>query len=76
MADPVTVQVPLELLKQIRLALRECAEDLDAELTARYGDSAEQYPSEARRYKRDRAPVVDAIYCCDQLDALEVHGLK
>ena len=64
--EPVCIQIPLELLKQIRLALRECSEDLDAELKVRYGEGV-THPTEERRLRRDRGPVVDAQYCLGQL---------
>jgi hypothetical protein len=69
MNDPVTVLVPLDLLKLIRQALMECSEDLMSELDDRYRGTLD-YPTQARRYNNDKKPVVDARYCLDQLAEL------
>lgn len=66
MTDAIKLHVDETLMRQIVLALKECAEDLDALLTERYWHAV-HYPGEERRWKRDRAPVVDALYCLDRL---------
>lgn len=68
MSERETVEIDLELALEIQRTLRVLCEDLDAELRARYpDDTLARYPSEARRYRRDRVPVVNALYCLDQL---------
>ena len=73
----VMVLVDQELLRDIRAALRECAEDLDIELDARYPEETRnQFPSEMRRWRRDRASVIDAMYCDDRLAELDKDGTR
>ena len=45
--------------KKLRAALRDCADDLAAELEARYHRTLD-YPSQKRKYDRDMAPVLTA----------------
>lgn len=46
---------------ELREALRECANDLEAELNARYPDlERNTYPDIQRRYNRDMVVVLDA----------------
>mgnify|MGYP003337478586 CR=1 FL=1 len=40
--------------------LKECADDLEAEINARYANTQDTYPSEKRRYDRDMQKVIDA----------------
>ena len=44
----------------MREALRECADDLQSEIDARYAGTQNKYPSEMRRYQRDIEPVTRA----------------
>lgn len=60
-------QVPQSLLERMRKSLRECAEDLQCELDARYGGSLDN-PTQARRYENDVRPIKDAMQCLDDLD--------
>ena len=53
---PVTPPATVAALVE---ALAECADDLEAEIAARYA-GADAYPSEARRKDRDMAPVIAA----------------
>jgi hypothetical protein len=43
----------------VRVALKECADDLEAELKDRYRDTLD-YPSQRARFDRDMASVVAA----------------
>lgn len=57
MSEPVTVAMPLELMREIRDTLQGCAEDLEAEAEANYPEALrKQYPTYARRYARDMEP--------------------
>lgn len=53
---PVT---PASVVAALVEALAECADDLEAEIAARYA-GADAYPSEARRRDRDMEPVIAA----------------
>jgi GGDEF domain-containing protein len=45
------------LISRLAAALRECSDDLEAEIASRYGGSQFSYPSQSARYMRDMAPV-------------------
>jgi hypothetical protein len=45
--------------ERLRAALKECADDLEAELNGRYEKTLD-YPSQRARYDRDMVPVVEA----------------
>jgi hypothetical protein len=47
------------LISRLAAALRECADDLAAEIDARY-PTREAYPSEMHRYQRDMDTVIRA----------------
>jgi len=68
--DPVTVTIERDVLYEIKTALSECAEDLDAELRERYPESSLKYPGEKRRFARDRQPVLNARFCLVKLNEL------
>ena len=38
--------------------LKECADDLEAEINARYANTQDTYPSEKQRYDRDMQTVI------------------
>ncbi|MEM9422484.1 MAG: hypothetical protein AAF986_08270 [Pseudomonadota bacterium] len=57
MAEPVCVQIQLADLEKILGIWQECAEDLKASVDAEYANRMD-YPSEARRHKRDVEPAV------------------
>lgn len=64
----VHVEVSLSVLRKIEASLRECGEDLRAEVENRYQKSArQQYPTMQRRYERDLEPAVRAIARADVL---------
>ena len=42
---------------ELRERLRDCADDLEAEIKARYPNGAVTYPSEYRRYRNDMLTV-------------------
>jgi hypothetical protein len=45
---------------RLREALKECADDLEAEIAHRFCDDADRYPSAKRRRDEDMAPVLKA----------------
>jgi hypothetical protein len=45
---------------KLRAALKECADDLEAEITHRYGDMVPKYPRERLKRDQDMAPVMKA----------------
>ena len=49
----------LAKMERMREALRNCADDLESELKARYAGTLD-YPSMKARYDRDMEPVVEA----------------
>lgn len=60
---PITIEVPLEELRQVLKSLRECGEDVIANADAQYPeDTRSKYPTEQRRYERDREAGDRAIY--------------
>jgi hypothetical protein len=66
MADPVMVQMPIELMREIRDALKVCAEDLEASLEAEYPTQSRlKYPSYLRRWQND----MDVVYTAQKLRA-------
>lgn len=70
-----TVSVDAELLRAAAKSLRECAEDLESELVARYGpDGPPRPPSEERRFQRDIEPANKAFQCAKRLEALVYEG--
>ena len=70
MSDAVSKVVELDLLKMIHKALKECADDLQCYLNEEYPEKLRAaYPTYQRRYNNQREPVVDALYCIDQLHA-------
>lgn len=58
MTDPVTVQVPLDLLRVLLVRASECADDMEATISATYPSRHEQ-PVQQRRYDRDMSLVHD-----------------
>ena len=69
MTDAVMVQMPLELMREIRNTLKRCGEDLQHELVRKYGGAdLSGDNTEARRYKHEHAPVTDAFYCVNAID--------
>ena len=61
MSDAVTVEMPLELMREIEKSLEECSQDLEAEVSERYPEAQRnQYPSYARRWGNDMEPVRQA----------------
>lgn len=55
---PVCKPVPVEWLEQLLRKAGECADEIEAEVNARYPSRGEQ-PVAARRYKRDMALVTE-----------------
>lgn len=47
-------------LDRLRVALRDCADDLEAEINAKYQAANRAYPSEERRFQRDMETVRQA----------------
>jgi hypothetical protein len=47
-------------IEKLRAALKECADDLEAEIMHRYGDTAHKYPGERQKRDQDMAPVIKA----------------
>jgi hypothetical protein len=47
-------------IKRLREALKECADDLEAEVEARYSHGIKEHPAMAPKYARDMEPVVKA----------------
>jgi hypothetical protein len=72
MTIPVTIHLPLANLLALARAAKECAEDLEADIDARYPARAEQ-PVQARRHERDMSPVKRAK---EALSALPSNILK
>ncbi|WP_417261704.1 hypothetical protein [Celeribacter sp.] len=73
MADhgPVMVSIQLDLLKYIQRTLQVCSEDLEVHLNAEYPEAQrKEYPTYERRYQNDKAAIVDARYCLDQIKPL------
>lgn len=50
---------PQEQIAALEIALKDCADDLEAEIEARYG-STKEHPAIRRKYERDIAPVRSA----------------
>ena len=67
MADsPIMVSCPLEVLREIKRTLRECAEDLKAACEAEYPKTdRDKYPTYERRYQRDMEPSRRASHLAD-----------
>lgn len=62
MADPVTISVPLEELRALVRAARECAEDLQAEIDTKYPeDQRAEQPTSNRRWLRDGAVATELL---------------
>lgn len=58
--DKLHVYVPVQELRDLIISARQCADDLEAELNARYPEKDRgKYPSEKRRYERDMTEVRD-----------------
>jgi len=47
-------------IEKLRAALKECADDLEAEITHRYGGMVPKYPRERLKRDQDMAPVIKA----------------
>lgn len=47
----------VEEIVRLRALVTELADDLEAEINARYPEAWREYPSEQRRYERDMEPV-------------------
>ena len=69
MGEPLVVEMPLGLMLEIRDALRECGEDLECEVNARYPEKDRAtYPSYQRKWDNEMGPVrraeflIQAIY--------------
>lgn len=69
---PVSISVELELFRKIVSVLRECSEDLEAELRNRYPAEAMKYPGEQRRFERDMGPVEAARGCLATLQGADL----
>ena len=52
--------MPETLMSRLADALRECSEDLGAEIAGRYGEAVRYHKSEQRAYERDMQPVIRA----------------
>ena len=50
----------LKAVAELRAALKACADDLEAEVCARYAGTQDLYPSERRRFERDMEAVTAA----------------
>jgi hypothetical protein len=50
----------LDIVERLRAALKECADDLEAEIRDRYKLTMDVYPSEKRKFDRDMASVIAA----------------
>ena len=62
MSAEVTVPIEIGQLRAFVRAARECAEDLQAEIDARYPEAQrDEYPSSARRWARDGAVAVTLL---------------
>lgn len=59
MNSPVAREAADEI-ERLRAALQDCADDLEAELRARYAGTQDIYPSERRRFDRDMEAVTAA----------------
>lgn len=67
--SPVKVSIPRDAVERAIAALVECAQDLEAELHARYPkESIEAYPTERRRFERDMGAVRAALAAARGLD--------
>lgn len=47
-------------IANLRAALKECADDLEAEVEARYSHGVKEHPAMTPKYNRDMAPVYTA----------------
>jgi len=50
---PITLNAAADEIVRLRAVLRECADDLETEIKARYPAQVQIYPSEKRRFDRD-----------------------
>ncbi len=55
-----------EKIGRLRAALKECADDLEAELRDRYKLTMDTYPSEKHSFDRDMVPVLNARKLLDE----------
>lgn len=70
---PVMAAIKREAVERAIAALNECADDLEAELRARYPEETiEAYPSERRRFERDMRSVLNARLA---INGLRSHGM-
>ena len=74
--DPVVVKVPVGVLRFLRRTVRECSEDLSAQLQAASpaADAENGRDSASRRLRRDLAPAIDGTACVEILDGLLGEG--
>lgn len=69
MDDPVMVSIPMDMMRDIRDALRTCAEDLAIEVDARYPAlERKKYPTYQRRWNNDMETVRQAQVLADGID--------
>ncbi|MDE2342109.1 MAG: hypothetical protein KGL63_01735 [Betaproteobacteria bacterium] len=68
MSDEVTMQIRLQDIRKIRDALRECGQDLIAEVDGNYSEAERARPTLNKRWMRDRQPGIDAVKLADFLD--------
>lgn len=62
MSDDVFILIPKNLVSEVMLTLKECYEDIQANLDAEYPqDLRDKYPSYERKYRRDREVVESAM---------------
>jgi hypothetical protein len=47
-------------IERLRAALKECADDLEAEIMHRYGDTTHKYQREKQKRDQDMEPVIKA----------------
>jgi hypothetical protein len=66
--------VTAALLTRMAEALQDCADDLQAELDARYGGTQYQHQSQALRHERDSLPVQRAREILFEWEALKRQG--
>ena len=53
------------MVRDIKVVLKELALEYEMELLARYGGTQSLYPSQKRKWERDRAIIDEALKLCE-----------
>ena len=59
-------QVRQDVVQKLVMALKDCADDLEAEIEARYSHGIKEHPAMTPKYERDMEPVLRARELLDK----------